>query len=163
MANPIPLELPPRDPRRELHVRLQNAPMEHAEALLAGYEVLQGLHESGALDMLRGLLGGKDKIVEQAVEAVNTPATINALRNFAVLAKALGEIDPAALEAVTQSWSQALAATHEKVCDPPGLFAILNKFRGKDLRRGLFLVNTLLENFGRNLCQERTKSNEQQQ
>ena len=160
MASPIPLELPPRDPRKELHIRLQNAPLEHAEALLAGYDVLQGLHESGALDMLRGLLGGKDKIISQLVDATDNHAMVGALRNLAVLAAALGEIDPAAMLAVTQSWSQALAETQKQACDPPGLFSILNKFRGKDLRRGLFLVNTLLENFGKNLCQERKESNE---
>src|SRR6266478_3946780 len=32
MAQPISLNLPARDPRAELHVRLQNAPLAHAEA-----------------------------------------------------------------------------------------------------------------------------------
>src|ERR1700747_1617635 len=41
MAQPIPLEVPPRNPRAELHARLLNAPEEHAEAVLAAYEVLQ--------------------------------------------------------------------------------------------------------------------------
>lgn len=162
MSTPIPLNLPPRDPRRELEARLQNAPMQHAEALLAGYEVLQGLHESGALDMLRGLLGSKDKIIEEAVGATDTPATVRAMRNLTVLAGALGEIDPVALNAVTRSWSEALAQTREKACDPPGFWSLLRSFRGKDLRRGLVLVNTLLEKFGRNLCPERNEHNEQQ-
>ena len=160
MANPIPLVLPPRDPRRELHLRLQNAPIEHAEALLAGYEVLQGLHESGALDMLRGLLGSREKIIEQAVETTNTPAGVRALRNLAVLANALGEMDPVALNAMALSWSQALAETREKAANPPGFWSLLRSFRGKDLRRGLVLVNTLLEKFGKHLCSERSKSNE---
>ena len=56
MAKPIPLQLPPRDPREELRSRLDRAPLEHAEALLAGYEVLQGLHDQGVLELLRGLL-----------------------------------------------------------------------------------------------------------
>ena len=53
MAQPIPLELPVRDPRVALQARLQDAPAEHAEALLAGYEVLQGLHDSGVFDLMR--------------------------------------------------------------------------------------------------------------
>ena len=162
MSTPIPLDLPPRDPRRELQARLQNAPMQHAEALLAGYEVLQGLHESGALDMMQGLLGSKDKIIEQAVDATNNTATVRAMRNLAVLSTALGEIDPVALKAVTLSWSEALAETREKACNPPGFWSLLRSFRGADLRRGLVLVNTLLEKFGRNLCPERNENNEQQ-
>jgi hypothetical protein len=42
MARPIPLELPERDPREELLSRLEKAPAEHAAAILAGFEVLQG-------------------------------------------------------------------------------------------------------------------------
>jgi hypothetical protein len=47
MAKPILLELPESDARAKLQARLQNAPLEHAEALLAAYEVLQGLHDRG--------------------------------------------------------------------------------------------------------------------
>jgi len=41
MARPIPLNLPPRDPRQELRKRLEEAPIEHAEALLDSWELLQ--------------------------------------------------------------------------------------------------------------------------
>jgi uncharacterized protein YjgD (DUF1641 family) len=160
MANPIVLDLPPRDPRKELEVRLQNAPMQHAEALLSGYELLQVLHESGALDILRGLLGSKDKVIELAADKANTPATIRMMRNSAVLIGALGEMDPEALQAMTTSWSQALAETQQTACDPPGFWKILRHFHSADLRRGLVLVNTLLEKLGKNLCSERSKSNE---
>ena len=162
MSKPIPLNLPTRDPRRELEVRLQNAPIQHAEAILDGYEVLQQLHESGTLDMLRGLLGEKNKIIEQSVHAINTPEMIRGMRNLTVLVTALGEIDPVALQATTLSFSQALKETKDNACDPPGFWSLLRSFRGKDLRRGLVLVNTLLEKFGRNLCPERNEHNEQQ-
>jgi uncharacterized protein YjgD (DUF1641 family) len=160
MANPIILGLPPRDPRKELETRLQNAPIQHAAALLSGYELLQVLHESGALDILRGLLGSKDKLVDQAADKANTPATIRMMRNSAVLIGALGEMNPEALQALATSWSQALTETREKACDPPGFWKILRQFHGEDLRRGLVLVNTLLEKFGKNLCSERSKSHE---
>ena len=160
MAHPIVLDLPPRDPRRELEMRLQNAPIQHAEALLSGYELLQVLHESGVLEILRGALGSKDRIIEQTVDKANSPAAIRMLRNSAVLMEALGEMDPVALKAMTTSWSEALSETRAKACDPPGFWKILRQFRGPDLRRGLLLVNTLLEKFGKHLCSERTKPNE---
>jgi len=50
MAQPIPLQLAPRDPQRALNVRLEQAPLEHAEAVLAAYEVLQGLHDARYAD-----------------------------------------------------------------------------------------------------------------
>ena len=46
MAHPIALDVPVRDPRIELQRRLEDAPAEHAAALLAGYEVLQGLQDT---------------------------------------------------------------------------------------------------------------------
>ncbi|HEX3988603.1 MAG TPA: DUF1641 domain-containing protein, partial [Verrucomicrobiae bacterium] len=69
MSQAIPLELPPRDPRAELQNRLQNAPLEHAEALLSAYEVLQELHDRGVLDQMLGALGSRDKVVEIIVES----------------------------------------------------------------------------------------------
>src|SRR5438045_3681216 len=76
MARPIPLTLPVRDPRAELQSRLENAPVEHAEAVLAAFEVLQGLHDCGALDLARGALGSSDKVLEIAVDAAQSPQSI---------------------------------------------------------------------------------------
>ena len=55
MADPIVLKIAPRDPREALYHRLEKAPLEHVEALLAAYEVLQGLHDRGVLETLRGV------------------------------------------------------------------------------------------------------------
>lgn len=79
MARPIPLELPKRDPREELRSRLEQAPLDHAEAVLASFEVLQGLHNQGVLELLRGVLGGGDKILEIVVEATKTPEAVRGI------------------------------------------------------------------------------------
>src|SRR5580658_3713278 len=70
MAQPIPLKLPPRDPKQELLAKLENAPAEHAAALLDGYELLQQLHEHGVFTLVRGALGATDKLVEAVSTAV---------------------------------------------------------------------------------------------
>ena len=77
MAEPILLNLPPRDPREALYQRLENAPQEHAEALLATYDILQDLHDKGVLDLLKGMLGSGEKVLEIAVNAANTPEVIH--------------------------------------------------------------------------------------
>src|SRR3981081_4794893 len=94
MAKPVPLQLPPRDSREELRSRLDRAPLEHADALLATYEVLQGLHDCGILELLRGLLGSGDKVLETAVDAARAPESVRAMRNLLVLYKALGATHP---------------------------------------------------------------------
>ena len=154
MAEPIPLELSPRDPRAELQARLQNAPLEHAEALLSAYEVLQGLHDRGVLETMRGALGSGDKALASFVELANTPESVRGIRNIIILAKTLGTIEPELLEGFARSLPQALARTKASDAEPPGFWAIVRQFRSRNFRRGLVLVNSLLEAFGRNLPPE---------
>lgn len=152
MAGPIPLALAPRDRQRELNVQLQQAPMKHAQAILAGYEVLQALHDQGVLDVMRGVLGGGEKILEQAVEVASGPEAIRASRNLLLLVQALGEIEPALLSDLTRAVPKALVQTNAEEKNPPGLIKLFSTFwRNKDFRRGLAAVNDLLEIFGRNL------------
>lgn len=151
MAHPIALDLPVRDPRFELQRRLDDAPAEHAAALLAGYEVLQGLNDSGALDLVRGALGSRDKVLGVAVDAAASPPSIRAIRNLLLLSNMLSEIDPEVLRVLTQTGPEALNTV---VCKPerPGLWRLIKDFLGnKDFRHGLAAVNTMLEVFGRRL------------
>ena len=151
MAQPIPLELPPRDPRAELQARLQSAPIEHAEALLAAYEVLQGLHDRGVLDLFRGALGSSDKLMQIVAEASKSPESIRGIRNLIVLAKTLGTIEPELMEGFARSLPEAVALTKAHDDKPPGFWGIMQKFKNRDFRRGLVLINSMLEAFGRNL------------
>jgi len=86
MAQPIPLDLPPRDPRKELLDRLENAPEQHAEALLDAYELLEQLRQAGILQLLRGTLSAGDEILERAASAARSPQGTRALRNLLILA-----------------------------------------------------------------------------
>jgi uncharacterized protein YjgD (DUF1641 family) len=151
MARPIPLHLPPRDPREELNSRLQQAPLEHAEAVLAAYEVLQGLHDKGVLELMRGMLGGSEKILEQVVAVGSGAQSIRATRNLLLLVTALGEIEPALLSDLTKAIPRALVQANAEEAKPPGLFNLMSTFWNKDFRRGLAAFNDLLVVFGRNL------------
>jgi uncharacterized protein YjgD (DUF1641 family) len=154
MARPIPLELPPRDPREELNSRLQQAPLEHAEAVLAAYEVLQGLHDKGVLELMRGMLGGSEKILEQVVAVGSGAQSIRATRNLLLLVTAFGEIEPALLSDLTRAVPRALVQANAEEAKPPGLLKLMSTFWNKDFRRGLAAFNDLLVVFGRNLIEK---------
>ena len=154
MAQPIPLEIQARDPRAELQDRLARAPQEHAEALLSAYEVLQKLHERGALDLMRGALGSSDKVLEIVLQEAQTPAAVRGLRNLLILGNVLGSVEPNLMEGFARSIPEAIALTKAHAPEPPGLWGILKKFGQRDFRRGLVLVNSMLEAFGRNLAPE---------
>src|SRR6266851_6550630 len=114
MAQPIHLELLARDPRAELQARLQNAPLEHAESLLAAYEVLQGLHDRGVLELLRGALGSSDKVLSIVVDTAKTPEAINATRNLLILSKVLFTLEPEMLENIAKAVPNSLAQAGEQ-------------------------------------------------
>jgi uncharacterized protein YjgD (DUF1641 family) len=151
MASPIAAQPPPVDPRLALQARLQNAPVEHAEALLAAYEVLQGLHDRGALDLMRGALGSGDKIMEIAVEAAQSPASIRGIRNLILIINTLGAIEPEHLKTFMQIIPQTLQ-TMIRHPEPPGLWGLIQDFLwNQEFRRGMATLNTFFEVLGRNL------------
>jgi uncharacterized protein YjgD (DUF1641 family) len=152
MARPIPLTLPIRDPRAELHAKLENAPAEHAEAMLAACEVLQGLYDRGVLDLARGALGASDKVLEIAVVAAQSPQSIRGIRNLLLVINMLEAIDPEQLASLTRAVPQALNVTAQQQ-QPPGLWKLMTRFLwNRDARRSLSVINGLLEAFGRNLA-----------
>ncbi|HET6974992.1 MAG TPA: DUF1641 domain-containing protein [Pyrinomonadaceae bacterium] len=151
MAQPIALTLPPRNPQRELDVRLEAAPAKHAEAILAAYEVLQLMHDKGVLELMRGTLGGGEAVVQQAVAVATDAASIRASRNALLLIKALGEVEPELLSDLTRALPKALVQANREEAKPPGLFKLMRTFFNADFRRGLAAFNDLLEMFGRNL------------
>lgn len=151
MAAAIPLDVPARDPRLALQSRLQDAPAEHAEALLAGYEVLQGLHDSGILDLMRGALGSRDRVLGVVVGAAESDASVRALRNCLLVFNMLSTIEPEVLKTFTSAVPQALKMTARQP-EPPGLWRLIKDFLwNQDFRHGLAAVNTMLEMFGRSL------------
>jgi len=152
MARPIPLELPKRDPQQELRSRLEKAPDEHAEALLASLDVLQSLHDQGVLELLRGVLGGGNKILEIVVDASKSPEAIRGIRNLVIMTKILGAMNPEVLKKFTEAVPDVLVgAAKAQETEPPGLWEAFRILRSKNLRRGLAAANNVLEALGTNL------------
>lgn len=132
MATPITFEPTRRDPREALRRRVEQAPVEHAEAVLAAFDVLQLLHERGALDIVRSALAASPELLDVAIEQADTPETTRAIRHLVFfggeLARMSAERDP-----------------------PAHLWTLLRRMRSEDSLRGLAAVVTLMENFGRHL------------
>jgi uncharacterized protein YjgD (DUF1641 family) len=148
MARPISLELPPHDPREELSKRLEQASVEHAEALIDSYQLLEQLHEHGVFELLRGVLGASDRLIETAVDAAKSDEAVRAIRNAIVLGKILGSINPDVLEAVAVAVSKTLGCSEKPIIEPPGFFSLLGQFRRKELRRSMALVIKFMETLG---------------
>ena len=151
MARPIRFEPLARDARVELRDRLDKAPLEHAEALLSAYEVLQGLQERGILDILKGALSAGDNLLETVVEVAKTPEAIRSVRNLLLLSQLLSNIEPELLGVTVRSIPEGLAQASAKRSETPGLFSLLQKFCSRDSRRAMGATAELLESVGKGL------------
>jgi uncharacterized protein YjgD (DUF1641 family) len=149
MSQPIRLEFAPRDARAEAQSRLQNAPLQHAEALLSGYDLIQRLHDRGVLDLLRGGLGSSDKVLSVIVDAAKTPEAIVATRNLLILSKVVFSLEPELLENITKAVPDSLARA--KGQKPLNLWQMFKKLCSQDTRRALSAMLGILEAFGRSL------------
>ena len=150
MARAIGLEGMPRNPREELRRKLDQAPEQHAEAILETYELVQQLHDSGALRLLRGVLRSGDLVLDTAVNAAKSDEAIRGLRNAIILAKMLGSINPDLLQGCANAVSETLGC-QKTVVEPPGLFKLFAEFRHPELRRSMAFINRFLEILGNEL------------
>jgi uncharacterized protein YjgD (DUF1641 family) len=157
MAAPIKFESLRRSAHEELLERLEHAPAEHAEALLAVYDLLQGLHDRGVLDALNGALSSSNFILDTVVETANTPENIRAIRNLLILSKVLSEIDPDMLGSLVGSVPEALQQASSEKTSVPGMLSLLKKFNSRDSRRGMAFAAGLLESLGKRLGEKRER------
>jgi uncharacterized protein YjgD (DUF1641 family) len=151
MARPIPFEAPPRDPRVELQHRLDRAPVQHAEALLSAYELLQTLHEKGVLDVARGLVGSGETVLDIATGEANSPQSLRAMRNAILLFNVLASIDPDTLKKFTQPMPVSIQSASLQ-SETPGVWGLMKmSIWNKDFRRGLAAMIGVLRGIGSGL------------
>jgi uncharacterized protein YjgD (DUF1641 family) len=151
MAQPILLEVPPRNPRAELRSRLEQAPEQHAEAVLAAYEVLQELHNHGVLEVMRGALAASDELLEKVVDNARTPKAIRGVRNLLFWRRILGSIEPEWFKGIFQAIPEGLAQATAERKRAVSFFGLLRRLSNKDTLRGLAAAIDFLEAFGRHL------------
>jgi uncharacterized protein YjgD (DUF1641 family) len=139
-------EFTPSDSREDLILRVEQAPVAHAEAVLAAYDLLQRLHEKGLLDLLSGLLSAGDTVVKHVVEVVSSKEMVTSLRIGLLFSSLLNSIDVDALHGV-------LAGADK---EPPSLLALGKQAASKDARRGMATAVGLLNVLGAALSKQQS-------
>lgn len=149
MANPIQFKVKV-DPKHELQRQLDAAPMEHAEALLVGYDILKTAHANGTLDLINGLVGGRDAIAGKIAEYAKLPGGIAAIRNLLAASKILMALDPETLDEVTKALTSAVGQ-HRAETQAPSLWQLAKRATSEDSRRGLSFMTLMLGAIGKSL------------
>ena len=137
----------PVDARVDLIKKVECAPVEHAEAVLAAYELLQQLHEKGILELLTGLLTAGETAVNHVVGIISSPQAVTATRLGLMMVNMLGSID-------ADKISTALAAGSKT---PPSLLAMGKQATSKEARRAMAVGLGLLTAFGEALDKPKHK------
>jgi len=128
----------PVDSRADLIRRVEQAPVEHAQAVLAAYDLLERLHEKGVLDILNGLLSAGDTVVDQVVNVVSSKEAVSALRMGLILFNLVKEIDP----------DQLATVIAEGGSKPPSMLSIAKQATSADARRSIATAVGLMNVLG---------------
>ena len=147
MANPITFVPQPVDPHVELMRKVEAAPREHAEALLVAWDTLQTAHDQGILDLLQGLIGGRDVIAGKLAEAMILPESVNAVRNLIALGRIVASIDPDVLHRMAKAMDQGMQGPHVEA-EPPSMFRILRQATSPAGKRGLMFAVQMMVALG---------------
>lgn len=161
MARPIPLEVAPRNPREELRDRLDRAPDEHAEAILAAYELLQEMHDQGVIDMARGVLSARDEILGTLAKNASTPEGVRAIRNLLFWRRVLGSIEPDRFQAIFEAIPEGFAKATAPRSQPVTVFGLLRRAMSRESLYAMAAAVDFLQCFGRRLLAvEKTTSSD---
>ncbi|HWY45964.1 MAG TPA: hypothetical protein VNX70_01185 [Bryobacteraceae bacterium] len=148
MAQPIS-SLAPHQNGAGVDRQLREAPQRHADAILSALELLQLLHDRGVLELLRGMVGAGDQLVDTLTAAVDNPESLRAIRNFLLLTKFFGSVHPDVLNSLVQTVVEG--AEREKAHRAPGLLQLLRRLRSEDSRHAIAVTLDLLESVGKAL------------
>jgi uncharacterized protein YjgD (DUF1641 family) len=139
MALPVTFhDFTPPDSRRDLMRRLEAAPVEHVEAILAAYDLLQRLHEKGLIDLLNGLLSASDTVVARAVDVASSEQTVAALRLILIASNVLRRVDIDRVDALLMPSAKPSRS----------LWRTLRVVAGPNCRKGLSVAVGLLDAVG---------------
>ena len=139
MAAPVEFRhYTPASRRQDLIRRVEEAPAEHAEAVLAAFDLLEQLHDKDVLRILTGLLSAKDTVINHVVGLLTLPEALSSMRILLMMANSFKAIDAEKIHA-------ALHPTDEKA---PSLFAIAKTASSEEARRGMAVGLALLTAFG---------------
>jgi len=121
----------------------------YADAIHSACELLKLMDERGILDLLRGLVGGGDAVVNTVAKALDSPEVIRGLRNFLLLTSFFATIPPEILGSLVEAAVEG--AKTEKSRKAPGLLTLGRRLLGADVRHALSVMLDLAENAGRAL------------
>ena len=102
----------PENSRDDLARRIHEAPTEHADAILATFELLQKLHDAGLLSLASGLISAGSRIIARLADVADSPPVVTALRTTLILGSVLNTLDADELHKAMQVGEKQASLLH---------------------------------------------------
>ena len=83
----------PENSREDLARRIREAPADHAEAILAAYELLEKLHDAGLLSLASGVISAGNTIIDRLAVVADSQQAVVALRAALIFGSILNTLD----------------------------------------------------------------------
>lgn len=139
MANPVSFrEFTPTNSRQDLLRRLEAAPEQHVEALLASYELLQRMHDEGLIDLANSLLSAGGTIMKRVADLMDAAELVATIRAALAVTNLLRAVD------LNELHNLLSGANFQS----PSLMRLRRELMSEDARVGLVTSVGLLKVFG---------------
>lgn len=159
MARPI--KSIERDPQYLAKERTENIESivnqiaENREVIQDSLTILKELHESGLLDIVKGLLSTREKVGALAMEQINQPGMLNILRNVISGVEFLSSIDSKQLNHMLAGISNGLEHVSDTKTGSASLWGTIKATKDPNVLMALQTIVQFLEGMGKSVSDQR--------
>ncbi|GLB59490.1 DUF1641 domain-containing protein [Cytobacillus sp. NCCP-133] len=143
-------ELSAEDKRKKDLEEVENALIDNKESILELLSIVNHMHDRGVLNLLNGLFGQGDKVMNVLVKAVDKPEATNTIKNLLLMVGTLGTINVQQLEPLLLKLNSGIArvAEYKETEDRTSYFDLVRVLKDPEVNRAVTLLITFLKGMG---------------
>ncbi|GEN36308.1 DUF1641 domain-containing protein [Aneurinibacillus danicus] len=125
----------------------------NGEALQETLKLIQLLHESGALEIIGGLIQSREKIMEIGISQLSKPTMTRGVNNVMSAVGMLGELEPETIKKVFEGIVNGMQHSAEEVRagKKTGMFDLMKAYKDPDINRAMTVMLGFLKGMGQKL------------
>jgi uncharacterized protein YjgD (DUF1641 family) len=145
---------------------VEDALIDHKDAIIDTLEILQHMQDRGILPFLKGLFGQGDKVMDILVKTVDKKETTNSLKNLLLMTGVLGMINVKQLEPFLLKVNAGIArvAENKNPSEKTSYFDLARSLKDPEVNRAVTMLISFLKGMGQEMehIEKTTQSKEDQ-
>jgi uncharacterized protein YjgD (DUF1641 family) len=158
------IELTEEEKRQKEIEEIENALINHKDAVLEVLQIVQHMQDKGILAIFRGLFGQGEQVLDVLVKKMNHPETTNFVKNILLMAGTLGTIDVKQLEPVILKVNSGISRLankrDENEKERTGYFDLIRSIKDPDVNRSITMLLTFLKGMGQDTAHNERNTQE---